>query len=166
MTGRLCCVHRNLEFVLISQIDVRGKSNKRFAFASIAKHGCYNRDSIMIWVGVSTQGKTDLHVIENGTLTAVRCCSKILDIYIRLCTGSIGSDFILMDNNTRPHHAQITNEYLAWKTITEMDMPARSPDINSIKFVWDMLQIAISGCRVQSTTIVEFRVTLIEEEWS
>ena len=35
----------------------------------IAEHDRYGGGSVMVWAGISAQGKTDLHVIENGTLT-------------------------------------------------------------------------------------------------
>ena len=44
--------------------------NERFAEVCIAEHDRCGRGSVMVWAGISTQGKTDLHVIDNGTLTA------------------------------------------------------------------------------------------------
>ena len=52
-----------------------------------------------------------MHVIENGTLTALRYCNEILDQFVRPYAGAIGPEYILMDNNARPHRAQVTNAY-------------------------------------------------------
>ena len=41
------------------------------------------RSSVIVWSGISMQGKTDLHIIENGTLTAVYYCKEIFDVYDR-----------------------------------------------------------------------------------
>ena len=51
----------------------------------------------------STKKKTDLYVIGNGTLTALR---------FSICAGDIGPEFILIDDNARPYRAQVTNAYL------------------------------------------------------
>ena len=42
--------------------------NERFAEVCIAEHDRYGGGSVMVWAGISAQGKTDLHVIDNGTL--------------------------------------------------------------------------------------------------
>jgi len=44
-----------------------------------------------------------------------------------------------------------------------MDWPARSPDLNPIQHVWDMLQRAISARPVNSTTVQELRRALLKE---
>ena len=41
--------------------------NERFAEVCIAEHDRYGGGSVMVWAGISAQGKTDLHVIDNGT---------------------------------------------------------------------------------------------------
>ena len=46
--------------------------------------------SVMVWAGISAQGKTDLHVIDNGTLTALKHVNEILDVYVRPYAGAIG----------------------------------------------------------------------------
>ena len=56
--------------------------NERFAPVCVAKQDCYGKGSVMIWAGISMQGKTDLHIIENGILTAVRYVNEILDVYV------------------------------------------------------------------------------------
>ncbi|GFU67541.1 hypothetical protein TNCV_3239881 [Trichonephila clavipes] len=48
-------------------------------------------------------GYIDLHVFHGGTLTALKYRDKILDRYVRPNVIIIGIDFILMDNNARPH---------------------------------------------------------------
>ena len=55
---------------------------------------------------------TDLYAIENGKLTALMYCNEILDQFVRPYAGSIGQEFILMDDDARPLRAHITNAYL------------------------------------------------------
>ena len=104
----------------------------------------------MVWAGINAQGKTDLHVIDNGTLTALRYVNEILDVYVRPYAGAVqGENFILMDDNARAHRACITDQYLEQATVVGMERPARSPDLNPIEHAWDMLQTAVSSCSVQ-----------------
>ena len=44
--------------------------------------------------------------------TAVRYRDKILDPIVRPFAGAIGNNFILMQNNARPHTARLTINYL------------------------------------------------------
>ncbi|GFT92294.1 DDE_3 domain-containing protein [Trichonephila clavipes] len=42
--------------------------------------------------------------------------------------GAMGAEFLLMDENVRPHRANIVDECLQSEDITRMDWPAYSPD--------------------------------------
>ena len=101
--------------------------NEHFAPFCVAEHDRFGGGSVMVWAGISTQGKTDLHVIDNGTLTALRYVNEILDVYVRPYAGAVGENFILMDDNARAHRACITDQYLEQATIVRMEWPARSP---------------------------------------
>ena len=54
------------------------RSKERFDDLNVAEHDRYDKGSVMVWAGISVNGKTDLYVVENGTLTVVRCCNEIL----------------------------------------------------------------------------------------
>ena len=86
--------------------------NERFAPVCVAEHDRFGGGSVMVWAGISAQGKTDLHVIDNSTLTALRYVNEILDVFYRPHAGAVGENFILMDDNARAHRARITDQYL------------------------------------------------------
>ena len=137
--------------------------NERFAPVCVAEHDRFGGGSVMVWAGISAQGKTDLHVIDNGTLTALRYVNEILDVYVRPYAGAVGENFILMNDNVRAHKARITDQYLEQATIVRMEWPARSPDLNPIEHAWDMLQAAVSSRPVQPASVQELRQALLEE---
>ena len=95
--------------------------NELFAPVCVAEHDRFGGGSVMVWAGISAQGKTDLHVIDNGTLTALRYVNEILDVYVRPYAGAVGENFILMDDNARAHRARITDQYNEQATIVHME---------------------------------------------
>nr|KAG5705712.1 hypothetical protein BaRGS_026651 [Batillaria attramentaria]KAG5705713.1 hypothetical protein BaRGS_026652 [Batillaria attramentaria] len=104
------------------------RRNQGFHNAFVAQHDQYGGGSLVVWDGISVQGKTDLHVFWNGTLTAIRYRDEILGPVVRPYAGAIGPEFILMDDNARPHRARIVDQYLEEESMERMEWPARSPD--------------------------------------
>ena len=109
------------------------QQGQRYAEQNVAEHDRFGGGSLMVWAGISMQGKTDLVLLQNGTMTALRYRDEILHSIVRPYAGAVGEDFILMDDNARPHRARIIDQYLQQETIERMDWPARSPDLNPIE---------------------------------
>ncbi|GFW76201.1 DDE_3 domain-containing protein [Trichonephila clavipes] len=82
--------------------------------------------------------RTDLHV-KSVTVTGYIYRNVLLEQHVRLFLGTMGVEFLFMDNNTRPHRANIVDECLQSEDITRMDWPAYSQDLNPVEHVCDML---------------------------
>ncbi|GFT65585.1 transposable element Tc3 transposase [Trichonephila clavipes] len=63
---------------------------------------------------------TDLHV-QSVTMTGHIYRDVILEQHVRLFRGAMGAEFLFMDDNARPHRANIVDECLQSKDITRMD---------------------------------------------
>ncbi|GFX30813.1 transposable element Tcb1 transposase [Trichonephila clavipes] len=83
-----------------------------------------------------------------------------LEQHVRLFRGAMGAEFLFMDDNARPHRANIVDECLQSEDITRMDWPAYSPDLNPIEHVWDMLGRRIAARQPPPTCLPELRRAL------
>ena len=70
--------------------------------------------SVMVYGGISLKGCKDIHVIANGTLTAVRYQDEVLRAIVRTYTGAVGSGFLLVQDNARPHVARVSRQFQKW----------------------------------------------------
>jgi hypothetical protein len=60
-----------------------------------------------MWGGISWDWRTDLVVLNRGTLTGQRYIDDILDNEVRLYAGAVGDQFILMKDNAGPKKASV-----------------------------------------------------------
>lgn len=128
------------------------QKNERFRDCCILEHYRFGGPSVLIWGGIPYDGSTDLYIIQISVLTGVHYRDEILYEFVRPYAGALGEDFVFMDDNVRPHWARVVTEYLESEGIERMDWPSRSPDINLIEHVWDILQTLISARPVQPQT--------------
>ena len=120
--------------------------------------------SIMVWGGISDQGKTDLIVVE-GNMTGQRYIDQILRPVIVPYARNHGPHFQLMDDNARPHRANIVTNFLAAEHINRfLPWPAISPDMNPLEHCWDQLGRAVNERVQPGDTLADLR-RYVMEEW-
>ncbi|GFS90045.1 transposable element Tcb1 transposase [Trichonephila clavipes] len=77
--------------------------------------------------------------------------------------AAIGDDFILMDDNCRPHRTNLAVDFIFEEGIVRMEWPACSPDMNPIEHVWDALGRRVADRQPTPQTIQELEIALLEE---
>ncbi|GFV57691.1 transposable element Tcb2 transposase [Trichonephila clavipes] len=112
--------------------EVRGnRNNPAFAHENVRFGG----GGVLVYGGYSIDGRTDLYIIRDGPLTARRYRDEILRPIVVPYAAAIGDDFILMDDNCRPHRANLVEDFLFEERIVRMEWSACSPDMNPIEHV-------------------------------
>ena len=115
----------------------------------------------MVWGGISLGGRTALQLVR-GNLTAIRCRDEILRPLVRPYAGAVGLGFLLMQDNARPHVAGVCQQFLQEEGIDAMDWPTRSPDLNPIEHIWDIMSRSIHQRHVAPQTVQELADALVQ----
>ena len=92
-------------------------------------------------------------MLARGSLTAIRYRDEILRPLVRPYAGAVGPGFLLMQENARPHVAGVCQQFLQEEGIDAMDWPARSPDLNPIEHIWDIMSRSIHQRHVAPQTV-------------
>ena len=75
----------------------------------------------MVWAGISAEARTELVVVDRGTMNADRYVANILQEHVVPFAPFIGDNFILMHDNARPHIARVVQTYLDEVGISRME---------------------------------------------
>ncbi|GFV34947.1 transposable element Tcb2 transposase, partial [Trichonephila clavipes] len=124
----------------------------------------YPTCSIMVWAGIMINGRTRLHVVENGTMTGQRYIDEVLLPHVRHFPGAVGDKFVFMDDNATWHRTLAVQDCLDSEGIQRLVWPARSPDLNLIENVWDALGRQVAG-RNYPPTNKNTLIRALTEEW-
>ncbi|CDQ59271.1 unnamed protein product [Oncorhynchus mykiss] len=97
-----------------------------------------------------------------GSLTAIRYRDEILRPLVRPYAGVVGPGFLLMQDNARPHVAGVCQQFLQEEGIDAMDWPTRSPDLNPIEHICDIMSRSIHQRHVAPQTVQELADALVQ----
>uniref|UniRef100_A0A8K9X002 Tc1-like transposase DDE domain-containing protein n=1 Tax=Oncorhynchus mykiss TaxID=8022 RepID=A0A8K9X002_ONCMY len=134
----------------------------RSAACNILQYDRFGGGSVMVWGGISLGGRTALHVFARGSLTAIRYRDEILRPLVRPYAGAVGPGFLLIQDNARPHVAGVCQQFLQEEGIDAMEWPDRSPDLNPIEHIWDIMSRSIHQRHVAPQTVQELADALVQ----
>jgi transposase len=140
------------------------RPGERYAPCNFSERLSFNGRSIMVWGGFSWEARTQLVFIERGTLTAHRYIEEVLQDHVVGFAQLAGDGFIFMHDNARPHTARIVTDYLHDVGIDTMNWLARSPDLNPIEHLWDVVGKQVRARRGELVSLQELR-RVVQEEW-
>lgn len=89
-----------------------------------------------------------MYIIGNYLFSGIRCRDEIVYLIVRL----FGIEYILMNNNSKPHRANIANQSFEAETLSKLEQPLKTPDIYLIKHVWDVflhVDAEMESCYIQ-----------------
>ncbi|GFX65395.1 transposable element Tcb2 transposase [Trichonephila clavipes] len=151
-------VHQDNRRIFIWR-DRGSKNNHAFVHESV-RFGC---GGVLVYGGISIDGCTDLYIIRDGTLTAQRYRDEIFRLIVVPYAAAIGDAFILIDDNCKPHRANLVEDFLFEEGIVRMEWPACSPDMDPIEHIWDALGRRVAGRQPPPQTLQELERDLLEE---
>ncbi|GFX29049.1 transposable element Tcb2 transposase [Trichonephila clavipes] len=139
--------------------DRGSRNNPAFVHESVSFGG----GGVLVYGGISIDGRTYLYIIRGGPLTVRRYRDEILRPIVVPYAAANADDFILMNDNCRPHRANLVEDFLFKEGIVRMEWPACSPDMNPIEHVWDALGRRVAGRQPPPQILQELERALLEE---
>ncbi|GFW73471.1 transposable element Tcb2 transposase [Trichonephila clavipes] len=79
--------------------------------SNIIKKDRYGGRGVLVWGGIMLGSRTDLHIFDAGSVNGTCYCNEILLPYVRLFRGTMGLQFLFMDDNA-PWHRTVASEQL------------------------------------------------------
>ena len=89
----------------------------------------------------------------------------MLEPHVVPYAAAMGDDFIFMDDNARPHRAQVVDQFVEENGIERMERPARSPDCNPVENLWDIIKQKASKKVKDDTSLQEFQ-RILQRAWA
>lgn len=116
-------------------------------FTEPCMHGTdrFGGPSVMVWGGISLLGKTELVILNEGTVTAASYVEQVVRPHVIPFSQRVGDNFVFMQDNARAHTARVTQRALSDANISILPWPAMSPDLNPIEHLWDQLKRSLKA---------------------
>ena len=104
--------------------------------------------SQMFWGCISKHGVGPLITID-GTMDQHQYLEVLKNYFIpelRAAEGQFEGNWVLMQDNAPAHTARLIKDYLSKESITMLEWPPYSPDLNPIENIWNWIKKKVGIC--------------------
>ena len=115
----------------------------------------------MFWGGVSQHQRIELVVIADN-LNAVQYRDNILLPHV-VPFLQAHPDMTLQHDNATNHTARFVHDFLQDRNVSVLPWPVKSPDLNPIELVWDLLDQRVRASAIPPRNVQELAGALVEE---
>ncbi|GFV45379.1 transposable element Tc3 transposase [Trichonephila clavipes] len=91
--------------------------------SNIIEKDRYGVRGVLVWRGIMLGSRTDLHIFDAGSVNGTRYCNEILLPYVRLFRGTMGLQFLFMDDNAPCHRTVAAEQLLERRRLAARTLP-------------------------------------------
>ncbi|GFX03702.1 transposable element Tc3 transposase [Trichonephila clavipes] len=91
--------------------------------SNIIERDRYGGRGVLVWGGIMLGSRTDLHIFDAGSVNGTRYCNEILLPYVRLFSGAMCLQFLLMDGNAPCHRTVAAEQLLESRRLAARALP-------------------------------------------
>ncbi|GFT52294.1 transposable element Tcb2 transposase [Trichonephila clavipes] len=105
------------------RILIWGEQGCRNHPSNIIERDRYGGRGVLVWGGIMLGSRTDLHILEAGSVNESRYCNEFLLPYVRLFRGFMGLQFLFMDDNAPGHRTVAAEQLLESRRLAARTLP-------------------------------------------
>ena len=115
----------------------------------------------MVWGGVSQHHRTELVVIAGNLNTVHYREDNLLPHVVPFLQAH--PDMTLQHDNATSHTARSVRDFLQDRNVSVLPWPSKSPDLNRIEHVWDLLDRRVRVRAIPPRNVWELAGALVED---
>lgn len=92
-----------------------------------------------MWLSIILSGRNTLHIFAAVIVTSQQYCTEVLLGHACIFSGTVSSDFLIIDENAHPHKTDNISDKTVGKESETMTWSAYFSDFNHIENIWDAM---------------------------